>query len=119
MVNLSKRELQLPELEFPKIFKKVINDKSIISLGPGEPDFITPKPLLDYGKKIIGKSTHYSEPQGLLELRKAIAKKVQRENKIKAGPDNVLVSCGSQEAIFSALLTTIDPTGLPSTDTDC
>ena len=29
---------------------------------------------------------------------------------IKAGPDNVLVSCGSQEAIFSALLTTIDPT---------
>jgi len=110
MVNLSKRELQLPELEFPKIFKRVINDKSIISLGPGEPDFITPKPLLDYGKKIIGKSTHYSEPQGLLELRKAIAKKVQKENKIKAGPDNVLVSCGSQEAIFSALLTTIDPT---------
>jgi len=109
-VNLSKRELQLPELEFPKIFKRVINDKSIISLGPGEPDFITPKPLLDYGKKIIGKSTHYSEPQGLLELRKAIAKKVQKENKIKAGPDNVLVSCGSQEAIFSALLTTIDPT---------
>ena len=34
----------------------------------------------------------------------------QRENKIKANPDNVLVSCGSQEAIFSALLTTIDPT---------
>ena len=34
----------------------------------------------------------------------------KKKIKLKAGPDNVLVSCGSQEAIFSALLTTIDPT---------
>ena len=110
MVHISERDLQLPELEFPKIFKRVVNDKSIISLGPGEPDFSTPAPLLEYAKKIIGKSTHYSEPQGLLELREAIARDVARKNKIKTSPDNVLVTAGSQEAIFSALLTTIDPT---------
>lgn len=110
MVHISERDLQLPELEFPKIFKRVVNDKSIISLGPGEPDFSTPAPLLEYAKKIIGKSTHYSEPQGLLELREAIAKDIARKNKIKTSPDNVLVTAGSQEAIFSALLTTIDPT---------
>ncbi|MCH7568605.1 MAG: pyridoxal phosphate-dependent aminotransferase [Nanoarchaeota archaeon] len=110
MTHLSERELQLPTLEFPSIFKRVIRDKSIISLGPGEPDFVTPKPLLEYAKKIIHKGTHYSEPQGMLELREAIVKKVRKENHIKTIPENVLVTCGSQEALFSALLTTIDPT---------
>jgi aminotransferase len=112
MVHISERELQLPDLEFPKIFKRVINDKSVISLGPGEPDFVTPKPLLDYARKIIGqgRGTHYSEPQGNLDLRKAISKKLLKENKIKTNPENVIVTCGSQEALFSALLATIDPT---------
>lgn len=110
MVHISERDLQLPELEFPEISKRVINDKSVISLGPGEPDFMTPAPLLAYAKKVIGKGTHYSEPQGLLELREAISNHVLRKNKIKASPENVLISCGSQEAIFSSLLATIDPT---------
>ena len=110
MTHLSERELQLPTLEFPKIFKRVLNDKSVISLGPGEPDFVTPKPLLDYAKKVVSKGTHYSEPQGMLELREAIVKKLRKDNKIKANPENVLVTCGSQEALFAALLTTIDPT---------
>ena len=110
MVHISERDLQLPELEFPKIFKRVVNDKSVISLGPGEPDFATPKPLLDYAKKIIGQSTHYSEPQGLLELREAIVRDVLKKNKIKTNSDNVLVTAGSQEGLFSALLTSVDPT---------
>ncbi len=110
MVHLSERELQLPELEFPKIFDRVINDKKVISLGPGEPDFITPKPLLDYAKKMIDKATHYSDPRGMKELREAIIKKVKKENKINADIDRVLVTCGSQEALFSAILTSIDPT---------
>ena len=110
MTHLSERELQLPTLEFPKIFKRVINDKSVISLGPGEPDFVTPMPLLEYAKKIISKGTHYSEPQGMLELREAIAKKLKKDNKIKTSAENILVGCGSQEVLFATLLTTIDPT---------
>lgn len=109
--EISERDLRLPELEFPKIFKRVIQDKSVISLGPGEPDFVTPKPLLNYASKIIkqGKGTHYSEPQGRLDLREAIVKKVRKENKIKTGPENILVTCGSQESLFGSLLATIDP----------
>lgn len=109
MVHISERDLQLHELEFPKIFKRVVNDHSIISLGPGEPDFVTPKPLIDYAKKVIGASTHYSEPQGLLELREAIVKNIGVKNKIKTNVDNVLVTSGSQEGLFSALLTALDP----------
>lgn len=109
MPHLSERELSMPEVEFPKIFSRVINDKSITNLGVGEPDFLTPKPLLKYTKKIISSGTHYSEPQGMLELREAICKKIKKENKIHASPEDILVTCGSQEALFAALLTTLDP----------
>jgi len=113
MPHISERQSQLPELEFPKIFKQVITNKKLISLAPGEPDFTTPEPLLTHARKLLKakKGTHYSQPQGNRELRNAIAKKLNKENKIKqAHPDNVLVTCGSQEALFAALLTTIDPT---------
>lgn len=110
MVHISERDLQLPDVEFPKIFKRVLEDKKIISLGPGQPDFATPKPLIDYAKKVIGDSTHYSEPQGLISLREAIVKKLKKENNIETEADNIVVTCGSQEALFSALLTALDPT---------
>ncbi len=109
MVHISERDLQLPELEFPEISKIVAEDKRVISLGPGEPNFITPKPILDYARKIIEKATHYSAPQGKLELREAIAKKLKRNNDIEADVDEILVTSGSQTGIFSALLTALDP----------
>ena len=108
--HISERDLQLPHVEFPEISRRIALDKNIISLGPGEPDFSTPKPLLEYGRKIIGKSTHYSEPQGMMELREAIVKKLHKENNILADTTNIIVTCGSQEAIFSALLAAVDPT---------
>jgi aminotransferase len=110
MVHISKRDLQLPELEFPKISKIIAENKRIISLGPGEPDFITPKPLLDYAKKILPNATHYSEPQGMIELREAISKKLKRINDIDADIDEIVVTSGSQEGIFTGFLTALDPT---------
>ncbi len=110
MVHISERDLQLPELEFPKIFKRVVSDKKIISLGPGEPDFLTPAPLLAYGRQVLGKSTHYSEPAGLLELREALVGKLKRFNDIDVSVDEVLVTSGSQEGLFAGLLTALDPT---------
>jgi len=110
MVHISERDLQLPYVEFPEIYKRIAMDKKLISLGPGEPDFLTPAPLLSYAKKMLSKSTHYSEPQGTIELREAIVKKLERENKIKTSSENIIVTCGSQEGIFSALLTAVDPT---------
>lgn len=110
MVHISERDLQLPHVEFPEIFARIAADKNIISLGPGEPDFLTPAPLLAFGRKVFDKATHYSEPQGRMELREAIVKKLERENNIDTGVENVIVTCGSQEAIFSALLAAVDPT---------
>ena len=109
MVHISERELQLPDAIIGKLQEIAAEHKEIISLGIGEPDFITPKPILSYVNKIINKSTHYSSPQGVKELREAIARKLKKDNKINADPDGVIVTCGSQEALFIAILSSLDP----------
>ncbi len=109
MKHISERETQLPDAVIGEMLKIASENKSIISMGAGQPDFTTPKPILDYAKKVIYKSSAYSNPQGVLELRKAIANKLIKENKIKTNEDNIIVTAGSQEALFVSLLCTIDP----------
>ncbi|MDP6642401.1 MAG: pyridoxal phosphate-dependent aminotransferase [Candidatus Nanoarchaeia archaeon] len=113
MRHIAERELQLPDAVIGKLLGLAAEDKSILSLGPGEPDFETPKPLLNYLKSIISKNkelkySHYSPSEGRTDLRKAITKKLKKENKINADIDEILVTCGSQEGIFTTLLSTLD-----------
>ncbi|MCD6226290.1 MAG: pyridoxal phosphate-dependent aminotransferase [Candidatus Aenigmarchaeota archaeon] len=108
--SISERFLNLPSSIFAKIMKIASEDKSVISLGPGEPDFTTPKHIIKYAKKKLSEGyTHYSAPDGRDELKEAIVKKVRKENKIKASSDEVIVTCGSQEALFLGVLSLIDP----------
>jgi len=108
MVNISKREEELPGATIAKFLKIAEERKDIISLGPGEPDFDAPKPIVEYAKKVFSKATHYSPSEGRQEFREAIVKKLKRENKIKCRPENIIATCGSQEAIFIALAATVD-----------
>ena len=110
MHNISERELQLPTAVIEKLIKYVSEDKSIISLGPGEPDFPAPKPIVDYTKKIAGICSHYSPPGGRHKLKEAIIKKLKKENHIRCSEDNVVVTAGSQEALLLATATTHDAT---------
>ena len=109
MTHISERELELPDSIIGKLQGIAAEHKDVVSLGIGEPDFITPKPILDYAIKIINKATHYSAPGGRTDLKEAICKKLKKDNKINADKDNIIVTCGSQEAIFSALLASLDP----------
>ncbi len=109
MVHISEREVNLPKSVLEKLSKIASEKKDIISLSIGEPNFITPKPILDYVKKIIDKSTHYTNHQGLEELREKLVKKLKKENKINVDKNNIVVTCGSQQALFAALLCTLDP----------
>lgn len=109
MTHISERELELPDAVIGKLLKIATENKNIVSLGPGEPDFKTPKPILQHVTKVINKSTHYTTSSGLKELKEAIVKKLKKENKIKCSSENIIVTCGSQEAIFIALACIIDP----------
>ncbi|MFH1972307.1 MAG: pyridoxal phosphate-dependent aminotransferase [archaeon] len=114
MKDISEREFQLPDAVIGKLLKIVNSRKDVISLGPGEPDFDTPKPILRKASKILSsykknRVTHYSSPQGTIELREAVAKKLKKFNKINVLPENIAVGCGTQELIFTSLMSVLDP----------
>ncbi len=108
--EISERYIHLPSSEFAEIMRLATEGKDIISLGPGEPDFTTPQHIIDFANEKLNKGyTHYSSPGGRTSLKKAIAKKLKKDNKFKVSPEEIIVTCGSQEALFLATLSLIDP----------
>jgi len=108
--EISERYFYLPDSEFTDIMRMAGEKKDIISLGPGEPDFTTPKHIIDFAKKKLDEGyTHYSPPVGRIETRETIAKKLKIDNNIKVDPEEIIVTCGSQEALFLAILALVDP----------
>lgn len=108
MTDISERKLELPDLEIGKLIEIAAEHKEILSLGPGEPDFGLPKPLIAEVKKAAAESNHYSPPGGRSELKKALIKKLKKENRINAKPEEIVVTCGSQEALLMAAACTMD-----------
>ncbi|MBI4010148.1 MAG: pyridoxal phosphate-dependent aminotransferase [Candidatus Aenigmarchaeota archaeon] len=82
----------------------------IISLGAGEPDFPAPPNVISAAEKFLERGyTHYSPLQGRRELREALVEKLKKENKIDANENEILITCGSKEAILLSVLTLINP----------
>jgi aminotransferase len=107
---ISEREEELPGATIVKLLKIAEESKNIISLGPGEPDFEPDLSIIKFAKKKLDQGyTHYSPSQGREELLEALCKKLKKENKIKAEPEQIIVTCGSQEAIFLGLMCMVDP----------
>jgi len=78
----------------------------VIHFEHGEPSFSTPKHIVEAAFEAARDGlTHYGPTSGLLDLRKAISQKLSEENKLPdAGPEDVLVVAGTQEAMFLAAL---------------
>ncbi len=108
MVEISEREMQLPDQVIEKLIELMVEHPSVLSLGPGEPDFSLPKPLVAEVKRLANKVNHYSPAGGLHEFREAICRKVRKDNHIRASPENVVVTCGSQEALLLSAACTLD-----------
>ncbi|MFC1849992.1 pyridoxal phosphate-dependent aminotransferase [candidate division CSSED10-310 bacterium] len=79
--------------------------RDIIGLQTGDPDFITPQPIIDVACSSMKQGmTHYSYSRGLPELRQAIADKLLQVNGVKYDPDcEILVTCGAVHAYYCAL----------------
>jgi len=82
----------------------------VINFGVGEPDFDTPDYIKDEAHKAIDDNfTRYTESSGIIELRKAIAAKMKRDNNLDCDPNDILVSPGAKASIFFLLMTICDP----------
>jgi aspartate aminotransferase len=83
--------------------------KNIIHLEIGEPDFDTPKNVVDAGVDALRKGwTHYGPSAGLPELRQAIAKEVSAARGVEVSPDEVVVVPGGKPIIFFSILALAD-----------
>jgi aminotransferase len=109
MYNLSARTEVIGPSKIEQSLKILEQNPEIISLGAGEPDFSAPKNVVTAAKKYLDRGfTHYAPLQGKIELREAIARKLRKENKMNVSADDVIVTCGSKEALLLAFLVSID-----------
>jgi aminotransferase len=85
--------------------------ENAIHMEQGEPDFITPDFISEAAIEAVRKGfTHYTEIDGTLDLREAIADKLRVENGIDADPrTEITVTSGSQEAMLIAALGFLNP----------
>jgi len=84
--------------------------RNIIHLELGEPDFPTPKHIIDAAKQALDDGwTRYGPTQGLPDLREAIAAYVCRTRNIQVNADHVCVVPGGKPMIFFPILALIDP----------
>jgi aspartate aminotransferase len=84
--------------------------KSIVNLVVGEPDFDTPTHIRHAAAAAIEKgATRYTLMAGTVELRQAIAAKLERENGLSYALNEIIATSGAKSAIFSALSITLEP----------
>ncbi|EEB73148.1 pyridoxal phosphate-dependent aminotransferase [Thermococcus sp. AM4] len=93
--------------EIRKLFDLAAGMEDVISLGIGEPDFDTPGHIKEYAKEALDKGyTHYGPNAGLPMLRKAVARKLKRQNGIEADPkDEIMILVGANQAFLMGLAT--------------
>lgn len=108
---ISNRVKQTPPSGIRKFFDMVIGMEDVISLGVGEPDFVTPWHIREACIYSLEKGyTTYTSNSGLIELREAISDTFHTDYGVDYDPhDQVLVTTGVSEAADLALRAVIDP----------
>jgi len=82
----------------------------VIDLSEGQPHFDTPEPIKKSAKEALDSGmVFYVESAGLPELRSEIKANLERENAIDVPISQIMVTVGAKQAIFTAMLCTIDP----------
>jgi aspartate aminotransferase len=83
--------------------------KDVVSLSAGEPDFPTPDFAANAAIEAIQNGfTKYTAVAGILELRKAVAEKLRRDNDLTFTPEEICIGVGGKQSIMNAILALID-----------
>ena len=106
---VSKKARNIKPSGIRKFFDIVSESKDVISLGVGEPDFITPWDIRDAGIQAIKKGyTQYTSNKGMVELRTEISDYLKGNFSVNFSPDNVIITVGASEAIDLSLRAVVD-----------
>lgn len=101
----------MPPSGIRKYFDIVNEMDDVISLGVGEPDFLTPWNITEAGIYSLEKGhTHYSSNAGFVELRQRISRYLKRRFDLSYNPkDEIIVTVGGSEGIDIALRALVGP----------
>ncbi len=84
--------------------------RRVIHLEIGEPDFPTPRHIVEAAKRALDEGwTHYGPTQGYPELREAVAAYVCRTRGVRVGPEHVSIVPGGKPIIFFPMLALLEP----------
>ena len=108
---LSERVRSVPPSGIRKFFDILATMTDVISLGVGEPDFDTPRSIIEAGVESLREGrTHYTSNYGTVELRRALAAHLERLYGVRYDPaTELLITVGASEAVDLALRATCDP----------
>ena len=81
----------------------------VINMSVGEPDFNTPDHIKQAAKQAVDDNySRYSPVPGYLDLRQAIAQKLERENQLQYQPSEILVSNGAKQSVTNTIMTLVN-----------
>lgn len=94
-----------------KFFDIVATMEDVISLGIGEPDFVTPEPIVQAGIRALqAGETHYTSNAGLFVLRQALSEHLAASFGASYDPTSeILVTVGVSEALYLAVTALLNP----------
>ena len=82
----------------------------VINMSVGEPDFMTPEPIKEAGKKAIDDNfSKYSPVPGYPALRNAISKKLKAENSLDYAASEIIVGTGGKQGVCNAIMALVNP----------
>lgn len=108
---LARHVVNLKPSGIRRFFDIVATMKDVISLGIGEPDFVTPEPILQAGiSSLRAGETHYTSNAGVYELRQALVEHLSRLYGVSYDPaSEVVITVGVSEALYLALNAILEP----------
>lgn len=82
----------------------------VVSFGAGEPDFNTPKNIINAAIRAMDEGkTKYTPTAGILELREAICNKLEKDNNLKYNPNQIIVSTGAKQCLADVFMAILNP----------
>ncbi len=106
---ISQRAKNLKPSGIRKFFDIASEMEGVISLGVGEPDFITPWSVREAGIQAIKKGyTQYTSNKGLLKLRLAISEYLKKNFDVDFSAEDTIITIGASEAIDLSLRAIVD-----------
>jgi aminotransferase len=108
---ISHRVQVTPPSGIRKFFDIAATMENVISLGIGEPDFVTPHPILQAGIESLKRGeTAYTSNSGTIELRTALSRHLARLYNVTYNPaDEILITVGVSEALYLAMTAVLNP----------